>query len=139
MKVVCLIAAAAALMISAHAQDAKVAPPTPVAAPASPAERPLNETEILKFQNSMLQIDRLKKLYKIDEFNEKVQAYSSDQQAEYSSVCKSIGLTDAQIKAQECGLSVGVDLDGKPLMGQDGKPIPSKVWHSLPAPDPVKK
>lgn len=134
MKIRMLFAATAALMISAYGQDAKVAQP-PATPTAAPSERMLTEADLLKYQVSALQIDRLRKIYKIDEFNEKVQPYSSDQQAWYVATCKSIGLTDEQIKAQECGVNVGIDLDGKPITGQDGKPVVSRVWHA----DPPKK
>lgn len=130
MKVLVLLAASAVLMI---AQDAKVAVPTQ-AIPAPAMERGLTETEILKLQNAMLQIDNLKKVYKIDEFNEKVQPISESEQVEYVSACKSIGLTDEQIKAQECGFSLGVDMNGKPITGPDGKPVQSRVWRNKPAP-----
>jgi hypothetical protein len=127
MKLIALFAATGALMMG---QEAKMATaPLPVKVP---TERPLTDLEVAKMQNYMLQIDRLQKEFKIQEFNEKVKPFSTAQQAQYAEACHSIGLTDAEIAAQVCGYNVGVDLDGKPILGPDGKPTPAKVWRITP-------
>jgi hypothetical protein len=135
MKAIVLLAAMSALMM---AQDAKMVtnPPAPAK---PPSERSLSETEVLKMQNWMLEADRIQKFYKVDEFNEKMKPISMAQHAQYIEACYSIGLTDAEIAAQECGFNIGIDLDGKPIMGPDGKPMPAKVWKIEPAKPAEKK
>lgn len=133
MKVIVLLAAMSALMM---AQTAKMVSTPAPAKP--PLERALTDTEILKMQNNMLQVDRIQKDYKIQEFNEKVKPFSNAQQAQYVEACHSIGLTDAEISAQLCGYNIGIDLDGKPLIGADGKPTPARVWKIEPAKQPAK-
>ncbi len=140
MKYLIVFAASAALMISAYGQDAKIVPPGPennIRQPA-PTEKILSKADITEYQVSALRIEKLKTDFKISEFNEKVKPHADEQQAWYVGQCKSIGLSDKQIQEQECGLTIGVDLDGKPIMGQDGKPITSKVFHNAPPPVAAK-
>jgi len=127
-------------LISAFAQEAKIAPTT-AGIPAAPTEKVLTKESILEYQNLSLRLEKLQKEYKVAEFQEKVKPISDEQQAWYMGLCRSIGLTDEQIAQtpthqSECGLNVGVDVDGKPIMGQDGKPIQSRVWHVKPTEPP---
>ncbi len=131
MKLIALLAASAALIL---AQDAKVVPSSPSA---KPTERPLSETESLKLQLSVAQIQLLQKEYKIEEYQAKIKPYMDSQQAIALAACGSVGVAEDKITT-ECGLSTGIGPDGKPAMDANGKPVQARVWHAIPAP-PEKK
>lgn len=97
----------------------------------APSERPLTSDELLKLQLTQARIQNLQTKYKLAEYQTEVQSFATEQQAIYVAACKSIGLSDANIKAGECRLDTGVDSDGKPTMGPDGKPLAPRVWREV--------
>lgn len=99
-------------------------------------ERPLTKEESLTLQLSQSRILRLRDKYKIAEYEAEVQPLINDQQVAFVAACKSIGIPDAKI-ATECRLSTGVDGEGKPVTGPDGKPVAARVWWEKPEPSKV--
>lgn len=137
MKIVYLVTAMAVLMISAHAQDAKVSTAVPVPnSPAVSSERPLSEVELLKLQLSMANVKLLQDKYKLAEYQREVQPEGDKQEKIVTEICLSIGVPADKIKT-DCGLQTGLDAEGKPVLGQDGKPVPAKAWKVVAAPPPV--
>lgn len=121
--------ALAALAALSFGQDSKmVSPPAPLP---PPTERALSETEVLKLQNSLLQMQVLNKDYKIDEYNSKAKPIIDAQQAIAVAACKSVGVPEEKITT-ECGITTGIGQDGKPTMGADGKPVQPRVWWQKP-------
>ncbi len=131
MKLIALLAASAALIL---AQDVKTdKSPSPSA---TPTERPLTETESLKLQLSIAQIQLLQKEYKIEEYQAKIKPYMDSQQSIAIAACKSVGVIEDKVTT-ECGLSTGIGPDGKPAVDANGKPVQARVWHATPVPPPV--
>lgn len=125
MKLV-LIAVFAALTFG---QDAKVASsPAPPAAVQS--ERPLTNEESLEVENAMVHISLLNKEYKIDDYQKELSPYASTQDKVLSAACLSVGVPQEKLRT-ECGIA-GFGPDGKQMTGQDGKPVPRRVWWNKP-------
>jgi hypothetical protein len=139
MKLMILAAAAALTMLgqAPNTPAAKVAPDVKAATPAI-TERAPSKDEILEYRATLAEIKNLRTVYKIDEFNQKVQPKVSEQQKLFADMCRSVGVPEEKITPTvgqtECGLNMGVDDDGNPLKGADGKPISAKVWWAKPAP-----
>lgn len=116
------------LALAAMAQDAKVASsPTPI--PAT-SERALAKEESLALQLSQVRVLRLQERYKIQEYQAELQPMANEQQAMWIAACKSIGIPDEKIQT-ECRINTGVDADGKPVNGPDGKPVTPRVWREI--------
>ena len=133
MKTLVVLASLAASTM--FAQDAKMvskdAPPT-----VAPADRPLTEAEVLKWQNAGLNITLLLKEYKIDDYLKAVEPHQRAKQELAEAACASIGVPKDKVQS-ECGFSDGTGPDGKPLMGADGKPTPAHVWRIVASPAPT--
>lgn len=133
-----LLAAAAALMMNAQAPVAAKPESVPTVLNQKSTERALTKDELLEFRSTMAEIKNLRVQYKIDEFQEKVQPKVAEQQEAFVKVCRSVGVPEEKIQPangqSECGMNTGLDNDGNPLKGPDGKPIAPKVWWAKPAP-----
>lgn len=129
MKRVIFAACVCAAVLSA--QDAKVAPAPAPPAPAS--ERALSETEVLKLQLTAAKIELLQKKYDTAGFQKEVQPLSDQQAAIVQAACESVGIAKDKVQA-ECRIQTGIDQDGKPVVGPDGKPVQPKVWREIPKP-----
>ena len=99
-------------------------------------DRPLSEVEVLKLQVTTLRIKELAEQYKLPEYQKELAPINSEQIAIVQKACESVGVPKERMQ-QECGLVTGFDQDGKPLTGQDGKPVATHVWHQAPPPAPV--
>jgi len=122
-----LLAASAALMFG---QEAKVTKPADTPQPSAVSERSLTAEESLKIENSILRIALAQKEFRIDEYQKAIAPDSAAQEEVISAACKSVGIPADLVKAQ-CGLS-GFGADGKQPLGQDGKPVPRRVWWQKP-------
>lgn len=121
-----------------QAQDVKPAPQNLPAIPsaiASPSEREFTPEEIEKLTLYNAQIEVLRARYKMDDvesqtkkFNEEAGAIAIKQEVIVKAACIKVGVPEQRIRTGGCGVSLGVDATGKPVNGQDGKQIPSKVW-----------
>ncbi len=100
-------------------------------APTAPAERPLTKEESLGLQLTQTRIVRLQEHYKISEYQAAIQSIGAEGQAIFTNACRSIGIPEDKI-ATECQYNTGVDADGKPIMGADGKPLAARVWWEVP-------
>lgn len=115
--------------LSLAAQDAKVAPDPKL--PPAPSERQLRADEITAAQLADTQVQLLQEKYKINEYLEKAKAPTAAYNAVKTEACKSVGVPEAEMN-QWCGFVTGLDKDGNPILGPDGKPTPAKVWNAKP-------
>lgn len=93
-------------------------------------DRTLTAEESLKLQLTQARIQHLQDKYKIAEYQAEVQAVIAEQQSVFAAACKSVGIPEDKV-ATECRLNTGVDADGKPIAGPDGKPVASRVWREV--------
>ena len=144
-----ILAASAAMMMFGQDRPLFESVKLPVAdkpAPAAPeakitaahTERPLTKDEVLEFRSTMAEIKNLRTVYKISEFEDKVRPKVAEQQDAFTKACLSVGVPADKINPtsgpSQCGLNTGLDEEGNPLKGADGKPIPAKVWYQAPPP-----
>ena len=108
-------------------------------------ERPLTESETTKAQLAFTQLLLLQKQFNVEEHQKQIsdfqKAAQTPQLNNYAVVveaCKSVGVQEKDIQTQ-CGFTNGLDQTGKPMLDQNGKPVPPKVWKIQPAPSPEKK
>lgn len=130
MKTLLCFAAFAALIT---AQDKKPAAEPPQAI-AAPTERPFTEDEVAKLSLAQSQMQVLRDRFHIDDlektfrdFQAEASVIAARQEAVVRAACLSIGVPEAQIKTGVCQPTFGIDATGKPIMGQDGKPVPNVV------------
>lgn len=131
MKYFMLLAAMTALMNAQSVTTAAKVAPTESAPVAKPAERALTETESLKLQLSMANITLLQKKYNIEQYSKDLQPLVAEQEKVAMEACRSVGIPDEKVKT-ECGINTGIDQDGKPILGADGKPAQPRVWWNRP-------
>jgi len=93
-----------------------------------PAERPLTKEEILALQVDELRITRLQDQYKISEYQSKANPIFATHNEKIQALCISIGIPQDKIVV-ECKFTTGVDMDGNPVVGPDGKPVAARVWR----------
>lgn len=133
-----LIAALAAFTLAAQPAAKPEPSPASVTAAPSPTERALSETEVLKLTNANLKIKLLGEKFKLDEYRKEAEAITSEQNAVAVTMCLSVGVPKEFVQTQ-CGVNLGVDPDGKPLLGPDQKPVQPRVWWQRPAAPPVEE
>ncbi len=125
------------LTLAVMAQDAKVAPEAAKPLPVS-ADRALTKEESLALQLTQTRILRLQDKYKLAAYQEELQPIISDQQAVFMSACKSVGIAEDKVPT-ECRINTGVDAEGKPVVGPDGKQVAARVWREAVVSVPDKK
>lgn len=132
MKLV-LLAAMAALMNAQASAAEKPAEPTKTAAP---TERKFTVEEIDKLSLWSAQQQVIADKNKAKELEESYRAYQQEiapiaakQKALIHASCLAVGVPENEIDNGGCGAVFGFDPSGKPIMGQDGKPVESRVWR----------
>ena len=139
MKTLFALAALAALMNAQPTQ--KPAPEAPkVETPQN--ERGLTEAEQLKYRATMAEMKNIQEEFRIKEFNAKIAPKSNEQLAVIIAACKSVHVPEDKIQPRngqpsECGFISGLDDDGNPAKGPDGRPIAAKVWWNRPTSTPT--
>lgn len=131
-----LIAALAAFSISA--QVAKVEPKTTVDTP-PPTERQLTKDEVTSFELASARIQVLRAKFHIDDYEKEAKPFQDTLNGIFVAACKSVGVSEELIQKGSCGFTVGVDQEGKPLLGPDGKPITARVVFVKPTQPVVDK
>ena len=127
MRLLTLAALAAFTLSAQNAPTSKAEKPT---------DRPLTNTEKMTLQLAHKSVLLFQEQYKVKEHQQALQDYqkaiAADQKTQYDtiiSVCGSIGLTEKDLG--QCGLSDGLDPDGKPLTGENAT---ARVWKIPQAP-----
>jgi hypothetical protein len=123
-----------ALASLSFAQDKT--PPANLVGGASPTERNLTEAEALKLQLLAARAQIIQDKYKIQQFQEEMKPITDEQSALAAGLCRSVGIP-AELVQTQCSLNLGVDQNGRPIVGADGKPATPRVWWNRPAPAPV--
>lgn len=141
-----LLLLCAAFAASMFAQDAKISTPPPVQPGLEKKELFFTPEEIEKLTLVSAQMEILKTRFKVEDLEAKYKEYQAElapvaarQEAILKAKCQAVGVSEERMKTGGCGISLGVDATGKPINGQDGKPVPSKVWVVPEAPkEPLK-
>jgi hypothetical protein len=128
MKTLFLIFVAA---MAAFSQELAKVDPKATTPAAKPAERPLTKEEVLTFRATMAEIKNLRAEFRIDEYEKKIKVIANEQQTAATDMCLSVGVPKELVQTQ-CGITTGLDENGQPLNGPDGKPITPKVFWNKP-------
>ena len=127
MRTLFVLAALAALM---NAQP--VAKPAPETPKAEQNERALTDAEVLKVRATSAEIKNLSDVYKITEFNKKVEPKATERNGVFVAACRSVNIPEDKIQA-ECRFVTGLDEDGNTVMDPTGKPVAARVWWQKPS------
>lgn len=124
-----------AITLTAFGQEAKVVPPKATAPPVIASERLFPADEVEKLTLASAQIEVLRARFKVEELEAKYKEFqaavapiAAKQEAILKSACTIVGVSEENMKAGRCGISLGVDAMGNPVNGPDGKQLASKVW-----------
>lgn len=115
--------------------------------PAPQTERLLTDGELWHLKDTMAELANLDAEYKLAEYNAKRAALLQDQMTVITPACLSVSVPQDRISyarpdggtGSDCGITVpGKDKDGKPILGQDGRPLTGRVWNAKPAQPPAE-
>ena len=134
-----LLAAMTALVNAQAPVAAKPAPAEPIKQQSAPMRRKFTPEEIEKLSLYTAQLQVIRDRNKAEELEKAYQNYQQEvapiaakQKALIKAACVQVGVPEDKTESGECGATFGFDPSGKPINGQDGKPIESEVWHVVP-------